>query len=552
MWMESRREPATPTWTATRLSSSGAVLAPRLSPDGKLLAFQTLVGRQSQMAVMNPETGNGTVLTHDLAHGEINNHSWSPDGSRIYFGRDVGGSGTGVFSVPALGGETKLLLENAIWPEALPDGSIVVVRLNDERRNQFYRLWPANGRLEALDAEGFACHPSADGSELIYFGHPHSAGAAAKADLFVLDLKTGLSRRVGRGLPVPDIQPGTFAVTRKAVLIGAPDGDAFGILEIALDGRTPTRTILHVTSVIGGVDVGPDGSLYFEQNDRPSEALRFAPGGGTPEVLLETRRQMFVASESSRPAPVELSGGRMLFASVRAGRRVILSLKEGGDPEPFIETPEDTAWPVAAVGEREFAFVLGSGADRIVAIASQTDGRIIRRLDPTRGLAVASVAASPDGKTIYYVADGTLWSMPATGGKAQKITTADSVAPDPNGRDLIVSRVQAQSTDLFRVPLDGGKEIKIPVPAAYPLGTNFLSPNAVGKDGRIAFGVETADSWWDEPVILDPRTGKAEKLRVPYTGDIDTLGWSRDGHLLASGLPMRTSLWRFRPEKPNK
>ena len=40
-----------------------------------------------------------------------------------------------------------------------------------------------------------------------------------------------------------------------------------------------------------------------------------------------------------------------------------------------------------------------------------------------------------------------------------------------------------------------------------------LSPQAVHADGRIATTVLRKDSWWDEPAILDPKTGQVEAHR---------------------------------------
>jgi hypothetical protein len=55
---------------------------------------------------------------------------WSPDGSTIYFSRTLDVP-MGVFSVPFLGGEERLVVENAAHPSALPDGSLLVARVND-------------------------------------------------------------------------------------------------------------------------------------------------------------------------------------------------------------------------------------------------------------------------------------------------------------------------------------------------------------------------------------------------------------------------------------
>src|SRR5438876_788168 len=79
----------------------------------------------------------------------------------------------------------------------------------------------------------------------------------------------------------------------------------------------------------------------------------------------------------------------------------------------------------------------GTGVNLVVASAAA--GRIIRRLgEAAKGR--SGLAASPDGKTLYYSESGSIWAIPAADGPARKLTAGDRVAPDPNGVDLIVTR----------------------------------------------------------------------------------------------------------------
>src|SRR5262249_44401898 len=71
-----RTPPARP-WSGIMLGGSEIALNPRLSPDGHLLAFEAMVDGLSQIAVMKPESGNWSILTHDRSRGPITTHSWS-------------------------------------------------------------------------------------------------------------------------------------------------------------------------------------------------------------------------------------------------------------------------------------------------------------------------------------------------------------------------------------------------------------------------------------------------------------------------------------------
>src|SRR5215510_12989298 len=102
--------------------------------------------------------------------------SWSRDGSKVYFTR---GStlGVNIYSIPAVGGEERLVLDNAFFPEPLPDGSMLVARSSESSLSQMYRFWPEDNRMEPLPAYlTSALDPLVpirafpDGKEAVFFG----------------------------------------------------------------------------------------------------------------------------------------------------------------------------------------------------------------------------------------------------------------------------------------------------------------------------------------------------------------------------------------------
>jgi hypothetical protein len=64
-------------------------LNPRIAPDGHLLAFQAIDRGLTQVAVMKPESGNWSILTHRRDLGIVWQISWSTDGARIYYDRQT-------------------------------------------------------------------------------------------------------------------------------------------------------------------------------------------------------------------------------------------------------------------------------------------------------------------------------------------------------------------------------------------------------------------------------------------------------------------------------
>jgi Tol biopolymer transport system component len=189
----------------------------------------------------------------------------------------------------------------------------------------------------------------------------------------------------------------------------------------------------------------------------------------------------------------------------------------------------------------------GSYKNKVVALVSATDGRVVERLESTRGTAMGSMAASPDGKTIYYSSDATVWAVSVDGGEPRKIGSGENLAAHPNGKEIVATRDEGTRIGLYRIPVNGGAEQRIPFNTDLLLNPT-LSPAAIRGDGRIAVTVLRPDSWWDELGILDPATGKVERLNVPYSGDAMAPAWAADGRMVSSGLLIEGSLWRFRKE----
>jgi hypothetical protein len=122
------------------------------------------------------------------------------------------------------------------------------------------------------------------------------------------------------------------------------------------------------------------------------------------------------------------------------------------------------------------------------------------------------------------------------------------VAPSPDGANLIIQINDPEGSRLAKLPVAGGE----PQPIHLDLGRlrmwlEPLSPNAVAPDGRIVNAVDSPDSWFERVAVIDPRSGHVQVIPTSFSGDIHGPGWTRDGAILALGLPTRSSIWRFRP-----
>lgn len=102
-------------------------------------------------------------------------------------------------------------------------------------------------------------------------------------------------------------------------------------------------------------------------------------------------------------------------------------------------------------------------------------------------------ALSPDGKTIAFTYRGDIWSVPATGGEAVRLTlhAAEDIMPhySPDGLWLMFSSRRFDNYDVFIMPSSGGEARQLTVHTADDFGSGWY-PNSDSilfyseRDGR--------------------------------------------------------------------
>jgi serine/threonine protein kinase len=544
VWFHGRQADAPPpNWKGDLLlGAMTRVMAPRASPDGQTLAFVTLVGGPSQVAVMKPSSGDWTVQTHRRGMGSVYKVCWSRDGNKLFFDR-VSDVAVGVFSIPPLGGEERLILEDAQGPEALPDGSILVVKRDAARNFQLHRFWPETGKLAPVgpavtpEAVNWTVRAFPDGTAVIFWGRL-AGGKDNARRVYRLDLGTGLATPFSPQLPLAP--PLAVASDGKSVLAFVVTGDLQQAVSVSPDGNE-ARLLFPVTGKAWHIDAGTDGSLYVDTIDNPAELMRFAAAGGVPERIAATSGNLVMS-------PVQLPDGAILLPTQVLGRRRLLLAGRGSELKPFLDAAEQATPPATVVGDKLLAFLSGNiGKPPLITLASLADGRIVKRLEASSGAAPQSLAASPDGRTLYYVDAGSLFAIDTEGGSPRKLRAASGIAVDLHTvpPSLIVQVGDREGVRLCRTDLAGGAEFPLPYQSPLRLASLPLSTAAVGPDGRIAVTVISADSWFREAALLDPLTGGVVRVPVAFEGDIFYPAWGRDGSLLGMGVSIRSSLWRF-------
>ncbi|HTQ10199.1 MAG TPA: protein kinase, partial [Fimbriimonadaceae bacterium] len=547
MWLQSLRYSAPSAWAGVRLGGPVVALSPRVSPDGQMLALLTLVNRQTQVAILKPDGGNWrgaswNVLTHTAGNGSVTNLSWAPDGSRLFFDR-FWERPSGVYSIPPLGGEPALLLEDGWAPQALPDGSLVVLKRTPNEHDQAFRFWPDSGRSDPLPVylpiydAGPPLRAFADGKEIVFIGATEESGLESGTQPYILDLATRKSRRLDPKAPIDqlDFQLGLpLAPTSdgRGVLMLGREENSFELIRVERDGK---RGHTRVFSFANGVppfyaDAAPDGSIYVDSVAMSPSISRFTVAGR-------------LISDSAAPPPSDkrvllLNDGRVLITAPFGGHLRLLCGTAGADFRPFLQADHSDVAYASPAGPGEIALLMGPSGKRQIAFASVSNG-VLGRIVSIPGGNATAVAVSVSLKTIYYVAEGAIYSMPEGGGPPVRLAAGDDLAIAPSGRLLVIH----DSKGMARIPLPSGVAEPIVLPAGIRLAAVRLSPSAIDREGRILLSVVTPDEFDYKPAIIEG--GKVTVISTDRPGDNLVPGWTPDGDVISVHDVLRSELWRF-------
>ena len=418
----------TPPSAITRITRDGQSTSPALSPDGKLLAFQSARDAGNQDIYVQQSGSAPIRLTNDPAADR--DPAFSSDGTKIYFSSDR--KPAGIYEVPALGGDARLVLPDALMPRPSPKGTHLAYLL----RGQWYldTLPPGKPLVIGETVNSFQLPIwSPDGEKLLVRKRDFEVISVTGTTLQIVPLVANLTRR---RLTQSAILNVVKWLPNGELLISSANGDAINLWRIPLSDAAD-----GIPAVVTA------GSSSIHRADSTSDRVVFASATGTTTLWslpcdLDTgkvqgppKKLLPGAIDATHP-DITPDGTQLVYCSRRTGPQAIWSMD--------LRTGKDRLLATMNLLGDDYSHTIISPDGQLVAAMAQ---------DPKSNWLVLMKAAGGPPKRIHpegarlrgFTPDGKallLWGHPMHG---EQVALLDVVTG-------VRTRILSRGDEIFREP----------------------------------------------------------------------------------------------------
>ena len=402
VWFGPSTEPTASAPLRRLTSDTGLTTDPALSPDGRLVAYASdRAGADNlDIWVKQVEGGDPLRLTSDSA--DEYEPSFSPDGNRIVFRSQRDGGG--IYTIPSLGGEPRLIAKGGREPRFSPDGARLAFvtgggGLSGGARGQLFVMSSQGDAPQLLQRatgglDGGAARPvwSPDGEFILFatglyrpvnWGIVHSE-PGSKASPVVLPLtelkKTGLA----------DLIPYEWTAGNR-ILFVAKSGDSSHLFEVGISPPSRTTDAWRLDSSAKRLTSGT------QQDERPSLGR---PGTGALRVafasLVRSEHIWSLDLDTNQPG----MGGKARQLTQESGFQIFPYISRDGTKLVFISH--------AAYNDEVWLLDVETGKRLLLS------NKVSAKFKPV---------IHADGTRVFWedVPDKASYAVPASGGAPEKL-----------------------------------------------------------------------------------------------------------------------------------
>jgi eukaryotic-like serine/threonine-protein kinase len=379
-------------------TEAGYQSAPGWSPDGKQIAYEAEVDGVVQVFTCQVGSPGRTQVTHSTFDCHVS--AWSSDGY-IYY-HSAARDSDGLWKVSPVGGNPKIVLEKASQSAISPDGTTLYFLRDITGAGISYQLWFAamvdpegtqkaylRAPLKDWRGSGGFMKFSPDGSKLLLWVGPGPTQSYLGA-FFEISMPDGDPKEVFSGLIHGGGSPEFFSwADNRYVVMTRPGGLSPGAHLWLADTYTDRLTPLTTTPGNEGVpSVSPDGGSIAATSDATDfDVVEIPIDGSRLRPILNTNRDEF------DPA-VSPNGAQFAFVTNRTGY-----------PQIWMQSRQDLQDPRPVVTEADFD---GMNSLAIGSLAVSTDG--------TR-LAFQMAGGPENSATETFPGGSRIWVKTINGGK---------------------------------------------------------------------------------------------------------------------------------------
>ncbi|HEX8336209.1 MAG TPA: protein kinase [Pyrinomonadaceae bacterium] len=522
------------------LTDTGRAREAVISPDGRLVAYVLSDGaRQSIHLRQTVEPSDKEIVpaAPDQYYGGL---TFSPDGNYLhYLGRTGGVPVNDLYRVPLLGGATRRLnhdLDGAVTFS--PDGRrFAFVRYDSKTKESAVFISEADGTGERRLAlrrppEQFRHIAwSPDGEVIAYTlfgedadGYYTHVGAARVADGGETVVSAARWRYIVGLAWLPDGSALLMAARDRA----SPPGSPAQVWQVAYPGGEP-RQLTNDSNSFESVSLSADGKALATTRSELRSNVWVVTGGDYARA-----RQVTSGRENGSLGCAWTPDGRVVYTSRASGHQDIwVANADGSSPRQLTSGTDANTYPSVSPDGRHVVFETNRGVGWSVWRVN-ADGGAPKELTRNTGQ-FAYPQVSPDGRWVFYAAQDpagrkVVWRVPLDGGAPEQVTRRETgpASLSPDGALLLYYHRESPDAraKIEVAPSDGGGPVRALDP---PDDTHHAGWSPDGRSAVVIKDSGNVSNLWALP--LDG--GRPRQLTDWKSDRIFWFAWSRDGRQLA-------------------